>query len=407
MKTLLTNAKLLTFEPTPAFREGELLFENGVILAIGAPNELSSKLADHTDWAVIDAGGALVSPGLVDVHTHGRAGGDFTSADVATLQKMSRSYLDAGVTTVMPTLASAPYDEYGKAAERIASVAQSPLGARYIGLHLEGLYLHPAKRGAHASELLAPLDAAELQALNERMRRPYEQAELACPMRLSDALELDQDGGFATTAKSLGIDLSIGHTTATYDQATIAIKRGARGFTHLYNAMPPLHHRAGGAIMACFDAAREGKDVFGELICDGLHIAPEMIRLAYAMLGVDHTVLISDSMEGTGCPDGDFSIAGQHVSVKDGKAYTDDGALAGSTLNLLDGVRHLMSFCGLPLAYALTCATRNAARLAGLDSLVGMLAPGRYADFLLLDECDGKVILRDVYVGGIHREVTP
>jgi N-acetylglucosamine-6-phosphate deacetylase len=111
-------------------------------------------------------------------------------------------------------------------------------------------------------------------------------------------------------------------------------------------------------------------------------------------------------MEGTGCPDGDFSIAGQHVSVKDGKAYTDDGALAGSTLNLLDGVRNLMTFCDLPLAYALTCATRNAARLAGIDSLVGMLTPGRYADFLLLDERDGKVILRDIYVGGTRREVT-
>jgi N-acetylglucosamine-6-phosphate deacetylase len=170
--------------------------------------------------------------------------------------------------------------------------------------------------------------------------------------------------------------------------------------------MPPLHHRAGGPVMACFDAAKGGKTIFGELICDGLHIAPEMIRLAFAMLSVDHFVLISDSMEGTGCPDGDFSIAGQHVSVKDGKAYTDDGALAGSTLNLLDGVRNLMTFCDLPLAYALTCATRNAARLAGIDSLVGTLTPGHYADFLLLDERDGKVILRDIYVGGTRREVT-
>lgn len=403
MKTLLTNAKLLTFEPTPAFREGELLFEDGIILAIGAPNELPR---DPADQAIVDVQGALLSPGLVDVHTHGRAGGDFASADVETLQKMSRSYLDAGVTTVMPTLASAPYDEFGKAAERIAAVAQSPLGARYLGLHLEGRYLNPAKRGAHASELLAPLDAVELQALSERMCHPYEQAGLPFPMRVSAALELDEDGSFCAKARELGIHLSLGHTAATYEQASAAIERGATGLTHLYNTMPPLHHRAGGPVMACFDAAKGGKNIFGELICDGLHIAPEMIRLAFAMLSVDHFVLISDSMEGTGCPDGDFSIAGQHVSVKDGKAYTDDGALAGSTLNLLDGVRNLMTFCDLPLAYALTCATRNAARLAGIDSLVGMLTPGRYADFLLLDERDGKVILRDIYVGGTRREVT-
>ncbi len=401
MKTLLINAKLLTFEPAPAFVAGELLFEDGIILAIGEPNELP-----RDGVTVIDACGALVSPGLVDVHTHGRAGGDFTSADTALLQQMSRSYLEAGATTVMPTLASAPYDEYGHAADRIASVAKSPSGARYIGLHLEGRYLHPAKRGAHASELLAPLDAAELQALNERMCRPYQQAGLPCPMRLSAALELDKDGRFSAIANGLGIGLSLGHTTATFDQATAAIEHGARGFTHLYNAMPPLHHRAGGAIMACFDAANAGKDVYGELICDGLHIAPEMIRLAYTMLGVNHTVLISDSMEGTGCPDGDFSIAGQHVSVKDGRAYTDDGALAGSTLGLLDGVRNLMAFCRLPLAHALTCATRNAARLAGIDAHVGSLAPGRYADLLLLDEYDGNVVVRAVYVGGIRREVT-
>jgi N-acetylglucosamine-6-phosphate deacetylase len=156
--------------------------------------------------------------------------------------------------------------------------------------------------------------------------------------------------------------------------------------------------------MACFDAARESKNIFGELICDGLHIAPEMIRLAYAMLGVDHFALISDSMEGTGCPDGDFSIAGQHVTLRDGRAYTDDGALAGSTLDLIDGVRNLMNFCNIPLAQALVCATRNPARLGGIDHLVGVLAPGRYADLLLLEQEDSRVTVRDVYVGGVRCE---
>jgi N-acetylglucosamine-6-phosphate deacetylase len=340
----------------------------------------------------------------VDVHTHGRAGGDFTAADAALLQRMSRSYLTAGVTTVMPTLASAPLDDYAVSADRIASVAQKPSGARYIGWHLEGRYLNPTKRGAHAAPLLAPLNATELQVLSERMCRPFHEAQLPCPMRASAALELDEDGRFAAEAARLGIGLSLGHTAATYEQATAAVARGARGFTHLYNAMPPLHHRQGGSVMACFDAARAGKDVYGELICDGLHIAPEMIRLAYAMLGVDHTVLISDSMEGTGCPDGDYSIAGQHVTLRDGRAYTDDDALAGSTLDLLDGVRNLMRFCNISLAEALICATRNPARLAGLDTLVGTLTPGCFADLLLLDEQNGQVYLRAVYVGGIRAD---
>lgn len=393
MKTLLINAKLLTFDPTPAFREGELLMENGIILDVAAPGLLS-----RDEVQVIDAAGALVSPGLVDIHSHGRAGGDFVTADVERLQRMSRSYLEAGVTTVMPTLASAPYEEFGTAADRLASAAAAHTGARLIGLHLEGRYLNPAKRGAHAPALLAPLDADELAQLTERMCRPYIEAQLACPLRVSAALELDADGSFSRKAKELGIRLSLGHTAATYEEATLAIERGALSLTHLYNTMPPLHHRAGGPVMACFDAARQGKEIYGELICDGLHISPEMIRLAYAMLGVNHTVLISDSMEGTGCPDGDFSIAGQHVTLKDGRAYTDDGALAGSTLNLIDGVRHLMAFTGASAAEALTCATRNPARAAGLDSLVGSFKKGCFADFLLLSD---DLAVRGVYVGGV------
>lgn len=399
MKSLLINANLLVTEPAPAFVEGELLMEDGIIISLGAPNEFSRE-----GVTLIDAKGALVSPGLVDVHTHGRAGGDFISADVDLLQRMSRSYLTAGVTAVVPTLASAPVDDFGAAADRLATVTQTPAGARFVGWHLEGRYLNPGKRGAHAPALLAPLDAAELANLSERMCRPYRKANLPCPMRVSAALELDGDGSFCEKARELGIRLSLGHTAATYAEATEAIERGATGLTHLYNTMPPLHHRAGGPVMACFDAARVGKNIYGELICDGLHIAPEMIRLAYAMLGVDHFALISDSMEGTGCPDGDFSIAGQHVTLKDGRAYTDDGALAGSTLDLINGVRNLIKFCHIPLAEALTCATRNPARLGGIDHLVGELLPGRFADLLLLDEHDGQVNIREIFVGGVKQE---
>lgn len=395
MKTLLTNAKFLTFEPTPDFREGELLMEDGIILELAAPGAIKRDGCE-----LIDAQGALVSPGLVDVHSHGRAGGDFASADIDLLQKMSASYLASGVTAVMPTLASAPYEDYGLAADRLATVAQRPEGARMIGLHLEGRYLNPVKRGAHAPALLAPPDANEMEQLMERMQSPYNQKNLTCPLRLSAALELDADGSFSQKAKDLGIRLSLGHTDATYDQATLAIERGAISLTHLYNTMPPLHHRKGGPVMACFDAARRGDEVYGELICDGLHISPEMIRLAYAMLGVDHTVLISDSMEGTGCPDGDFSIAGQHVTLKDGRAYTDDGALAGSTLNLLDGVRNLVKFCGISPAEALICATRNPARAAGIDKLVGSFAPGCFADFLLLKE---DLTPDSIWVSGTQR----
>ncbi len=402
MKTLYKNTNILLPEPLPRFEQRNVLVDDdtGLILAVGDPAEVPT--GDRT----IDLDGALLSPGLVDVHTHGRAGGDFVSADVELLRKMSDSYLDAGVTTVMPTLASAPLEDFGAAADRIATVAKETFptnhgGARFSGLHLEGRYLNPAKRGAHAEALLAPLDPAELHALHKRMCLPYQAAELPFPMRLSAALESDANGAFSQAARELGIELSLGHTTADYDRATeLVAHHGVRGFTHLYNAMPQIHHRAGGTVVACFHAAHGGLDVYGELICDGLHIAPEMIALAYAMLGYEHTVLISDSMEGTGCPDGDYSIAGEHVTLKGGIALTDSGALAGSTLNLFDGVNNLIRFCNIPVAQALRCATLNPARLAGIEH-AGRIRPGATADLLVLRaHADSTLDMQAVLIGG-------
>ena len=397
MNILLTNALLWRAEPAPVFEEGELLLSDGRIAARGKPG----KLLRDTDAHLVDLGGALVAPGLIDLHTHGRVGGDFTSADVPTLQRMSRSYLRAGTTTVMPTFASEPIESYVAAAGRVVETATTPQGARWVGFHLEGRYLNPEKRGAHATPLLAPLDANELSALHEQMCRPYGSDKP--PVRVSAALELDKDGSFAATARALGASLSLAHTCADYDQAMHAIDNGTRSFTHLFNAMPPLHHRAGGAVVACLEAAATGKDVYGELICDGLHIAPEMIRLAYRSLGKDHTLLITDSMMGTDCPDGEYTVAGEHVLLKNGRALTESGALAGSTISLYEGVCNLSDMCGISLAEALIGATRNPARLLGLSHELGTLAVGARADLLVIDPATRA--LRSVWLDG--EEVTP
>lgn len=390
-RTLLTHAMLLDTE-RGCFTQGEMLMENGTILALGEPDTLPRQ-----DVSLLDADGAMVTPGLIDIHTHGRAGGDFVTADVPTLLRMSRSYLRAGVTTVMPTLASAPLADFALAASRIHAAAQITDGARLLGLHLEGRYLHPDKRGAHAPELLAVLNADELKCLLDQLQAPYRtDAEDICPMRLTAAWELDADGQFLATAKSLGIVPSLGHTNATWAQASCLIEQGVHSFTHLFNAMPPLHHRDGGAVAACLDSDL----AYGELICDGFHISPPMIRLAYRLLGPSRTVLISDSMEGTGCPDGNYAIAGMSVVLKDGKAYTVDGAIAGSTLDLLDGVRNLIQYAHIPAAKALLCATVNPARAAGIDHLVGMLKPGYPADFLLLRH--ESLALEGVFIGGVR-----
>ena len=391
VKTLLKNALLWQYAPAPAFAAGELLIEDDRIVAQGAPDTLHAL-----DARVLDMQGARIAPGLVDIHPHGRAGGDFIGADAQMLARMARSYALSGTTSVMPTLASAPIEDYTRAAERIASASNTDGGARYLGLHLEGRYLHVQKRGAHAEHLLAPLDASELSALHERMCRPFKGQKP--PFRLSAAFELDGGGSFTATARSLCASLSLAHTSASYDQAMQAIGNGIDSFTHLFNAMPPLHHREGGAVAACFDAVAAGKDIFGELICDGLHISPEMVRLAYRALGREHTLLITDSMEGTGWPDGKYSIAGQTVFLKDGRARTEDGSLAGSTLSLIDAVRNLCEMCRVPLEDAILCASRNPARLIGMQDAVGSLDAGCYADLLVLDAHEPTFL--EVWLGG-------
>ena len=214
MKIRLIHGQLLRFAHAPHFEMGELLIEDGRIVAIGAPGE-----CDAVDADVLDMQGAMVAPGLVDVHTHGRAGGDFLSADRPTLDRMAHAYLSTGTTTVMPTLASATPSDFAAAAERIADASANRVGARLMGLHIEGRYLNPAKRGAHAPELLSSLDANELGALHGKLSLAFAQRGLPFPCRLSAAWELDEDGSFFAAARELHIECSLGHTQANYAQA--------------------------------------------------------------------------------------------------------------------------------------------------------------------------------------------
>ncbi len=350
------------------FVPGALYESNGVIKGVYCE---SDALPDESDLQVADGGGCYLVPGLVDTHTHGIAGGDFITASFEKMTEMARAYLRGGVTSVMPTLASAPFDDMVASVRRITDVMHkgADLGI-FRGVHVEGRYLNAAKRGAHSPDLLAPLVPDELDVL-------IGAAEGA--VHLSAAFELDTDGAFAARALSLGATLGLAHTTATYAQAKLAVSRGVNNFTHLFNAMPPLHHRDGGAVCAAFDS-----DAFAELIADGVHVSPEMVALAYRNKK-QQLVLITDSMEATDCADGEYSIAGMPVTVKNGRAVTHDGAIAGSTLHLLDGVKNLAAFANIPFEHALYCATAAPAKAIGLDAEIGELAAGKRADMLLLD----------------------
>ena len=337
------------------FQKTSVYTENGIIRAIGGDAD-----ADE----IIDCTGKYLLPGLVDIHTHGRSGYDFVTATEKQMQKMKEDYARRGVTSLFPTLASATVEEWKNAIAHITAVG-------FAGIHLEGRYLNPQKRGAHAPELLAPLDPAELEEVLSGN---------TLPCHLTAAWELDRDGSFATCAKRLGATLSLGHTMATAEEAELALRRGVTSFTHLCNAMTPLHHRAGGAVCTALTS-----DAYAELIVDGLHICPEMVKLIYRCKGKDRLILVTDSMEATGCPDGIYSIAGQQAFVRNGRAETSDGKLAGSTLDLWDGVKNLMRFASIPLEDAVRCATLNPARAVGIDKTVGSIAPGKVADLLLVN----------------------
>ena len=347
-----------------SFSLGDILIKDGKIASVSALGE-----SCPTDAKVIDAKGKRLTAGLVDVHTHGIAGYDFLTADTSALAVMSRAYLSRGITTVMPTLASAPLSDMLEAAERIRDFYRND--TRLCGIHLEGRYLSLQKRGAHAQELIAPLSAQEL-CLFERLD--------IYPLHISAAFERDSDLSFIKKALEMGATLGLAHTAANYAQAVECERAGVSAYTHLYNAMPPLHHRDGGPVAACLNGS-----CFAELICDGIHVSPEVVRMTYNIKR-ERLVLISDSMEATLCPDGEYSIAGNAVSVIGGVARTCGGALAGSTLTLDKAVEHLMRFCNIPLEEAIISATEAPAKEMGIYDFCGSIEAGKRADILFIND---------------------
>ncbi len=347
---------------TRSFELRDVLVNNGVVSKI-------DEFCDSSEEA-FDARGYYILPGLIDTHTHGRVGKDFLNAKNKDLGRMLKDYAKRGVTSVMPTVASAPWKEMLETVIRVCVYGVKEGEAELLGAHLEGRYLEPKKRGAHKEELISSLRADELD--NDILR-------MCKPLHITAAFERDVDGSFSKKALSLGATLGLGHTNASYNEARMAEERGVTSYTHLFNAMPPLHHRDGGAICSALMGT-----CFAELICDGIHISPEMIKLAYSLLGNDRTVLVSDSMEATGCDDGIYYIAGNKAIVKNGMALTEEGALAGSTLTLDDAVRNLMRYCDIPLTEAILCATRNPAKQIGVFDRLGSIDVGKRSNLLFV-----------------------
>ena len=365
---------------TEKFERANLICRDGYITEISSNIPSGYERIDVTDKYLI--------PGLIDVHTHGIAGGDFNYASESKMGRMCYAYAKNGTTSVMATLAS---QSMTKLFNSIYAINQNRLNeacdkANIIGIHMEGRYLNPKMRGAHAAELLALPSISELDSLANLM--------LPAPMHFSLAPELEGAADFIKRALELGATVGIAHTSATYEEAEKALELGACSFTHTFNAMTPIHHRMPGVAVCSLNS----KNAYTEIICDGIHMHPAMVQLAYNAKSKDKLVLITDSMSAAAMEDGEYQLAGSDVIVKDGRAVNKDGVLAGSTLTLFKALTNIMKFCNISINEALKFATTNPAKMVGAE-FVGSLEKNYRADVIVLSDIESPKIY-DVYVGG-------
>lgn len=351
----------------------DAVFEQlNVTVTDGVIADVSGAAASDAD--VIDATDCYVIPGLTDVHFHGCVGYDFCDGTEEAISAMAKYEASNGVTTICPATMTLSEEMLTGICSTAAAYAKAPHDneASLVGINLEGPFLSYAKRGAQNPEYLHKPDAAMLQRLQEKADglaklvsiAPEEDGAMECISELKDDFVF-----------------SVAHTTANYEQASAAFDAGAKHVTHLYNAMPPLSHRDPGVIGAAFD-----KDAEVELICDGIHISPSVVRITFQLFGDDRVILISDSMMATGMKDGTYALGGQPVIVKGNLATLESGTIAGSATNLMDCVRTAVTKMGIPLESAIKAATINPAKSIGIADKYGSIEAGKTANLVILNK---------------------
>lgn len=374
----IKNGKI--FEENGTFRQGTVETENGKI-----KNLLFEADADNVSGEeVIDAEGLYVIPGFVDIHFHGCVGHDFCDGTAEAFDAITKYELENGVTSISPATMTLSREEL----ERIFTQAgryENKTGSTIRGITMEGPFVSMAKKGAQNGAYIHKPDIdfyRQMQELSGNLIR-----------QVAVAPEEDDDYDFIQKISKETV-ISVAHTTANYDIANGAFENGATHVTHLFNAMPPFVHRDPAVVGAAFDH----KDVFVELICDGVHIHPSVVRAMFRLFGADRICMISDSMMATGMPDGNYSLGGQAVSVTGKKATLADGTIAGSASNLYDCFRTAVQEMGISLEEAVMATTLTPARSLGFDKECGSIAAGKSADFVLLDE---KLQIRYVIKAGV------
>ncbi len=363
----------LIFTPD-GYRYGSFRTENGVF----------TEITDRIIPGGRDLCGMKVIPGLIDIHVHGCAGADFSDGDTDGLYTMGKHLAAHGVTGFLPASMSLPYTALERAFHTARDVQKKRPAdcAKILGVHMEGPFLSERKKGAQNGAYLQEPD-------RETFKRLYDSCDGI--IRIVDlAPELPGAADFTAYAKEY-CTVSAAHTDASYTEASAVFSAGADHLTHLFNAMPALHHRDPGVI----GAAAERDDVYAELICDGIHVHPSAVRAAFRLFP-SRICLISDSVRCTGMPEGEYTLGGQTVFLRDGAVRLADGTLAGSAINLYDGLRNAVRF-GIPEEDAIRAATLNPARSVRTDRNTGSVEAEKSADFII---CTHDLSILGVFLGG-------
>ena len=368
------NARI--FCPDFRFRTGAFEVKDGVFGAV-LPEEVPAD--------AIDLQGATVIPGLVEVHSHGNSGADFSDGDYEGLKKMAAYFASCGVTSFAPASMTLPYDILEKAFATAKQLVEEDAEGLSVlrGIQMEGPYFSYKKRGAQNPDYLKDPDFDGFKALYD-----------GCGglIRIVDvASELPGAVEFAEKASKL-CTVSVAHTDSDYNDAKAAFDAGATHVTHLYNAMPAISHRNPGVI----PAAVEAPHVRAELICDGHHIHPASVRLAFSMFGPERMILVSDALRCCGMPDGEYELGGQQVFLSGGVARLADGTIAGSATNLYDCMVKAMEF-GIPEEDAIRATSYNPACAIGAQQQIGSIQPGKLADFVI---CTDNYRTKRVFLAG-------
>ena len=376
MKLLLHHARLIS--PDKEIPDGALLLENGRVSAVIEPGEPLPE-ADES----IDIGGRLVMPGFIDIHSHGADGCDVCDDREESIPHIARRKLQEGVTTWLPTTLTQPPDKLESIAAKCAAYMAAPTACRAPGMHVEGPFINRKNAGAQNPEFVRPPDVAELERVHA----------IAPALILSIAPDIEDADVVIERATELGITCSAAHTSATAARIFDAKTAGLRHLTHFCNAMTPIHHREIGVV----GAGLLDDDLMIELICDTIHLCPEMLKLVFKVVPVERLMLITDSTAASWIGEGDVNLGGLACVVKNGRAVLKDGgALAGSTLLYNEGLRNVAKLTGMPLNQLVKTTSWNQACSLGLDGF-GKLEPGYHADLVVMDQ-DFHVL--QTFVGG-------